>query len=67
VITFHQLDPTRTRVTAQMEIDPEGFLEKVGDKLGMVEGRVKGDLQRFKEFIEQRGSETGAWRGDVPR
>jgi hypothetical protein len=33
----------------------------------MVEGRVKGDLQRFKEFIEQRGSETGAWRGDVPR
>jgi uncharacterized membrane protein len=67
VITFHQLDPTRTRVTAQMEIDPEGFLEKVGDKLGVVEGRVKGDLQRFKEFIEKRGSETGAWRGDVPR
>jgi uncharacterized membrane protein len=67
VITFHQLDPTHTRVTAQMEIDPEGFLEKVGDKLGVVEGRVKGDLQRFKEFIEHRGSETGAWRGDVPR
>jgi uncharacterized membrane protein len=67
VITFHQLDPTRTRVTAQMEIDPEGFLETVGDKLGVVEGRVKGDLQRFKEFIEERGSETGAWRGDVPR
>jgi hypothetical protein len=50
-----------------MEVDPEGFLETVGDKLGVVEGRVKGDLQRFKEFIEGRGSETGAWRGDVPR
>ncbi|GAA1534069.1 SRPBCC family protein [Kribbella lupini] len=67
VITFHQLEPTKTRVTAQMEIDPEGFLETVGDKLGVVEGRVKGDLQRFKSFIESRGSETGAWRGDVPR
>ncbi|MEV6283210.1 SRPBCC family protein [Kribbella sp. NPDC051770] len=67
VITFHQLDPTTTRVTAQMEIDPEGFLEKVGDKLGVVEGRVKGDLQRFKTFIEAQGTETGAWRGDVPR
>ncbi|WP_432944777.1 SRPBCC family protein [Kribbella sp. CA-253562] len=67
VITFHQLEPAKTRVTAQMDIDPEGFLEKVGDKLGVVEGRVKGDLQRFKSFIESRGSETGAWRGDVPR
>ncbi|WP_350279258.1 SRPBCC family protein [Kribbella sp. HUAS MG21] len=67
VITFHELTPQRTRVTAQMEIDPEGFVEKVGDKLGVVEGRVKGDLERFKHFIEERPGETGAWRGDVPR
>ncbi|HEU4946793.1 MAG TPA: SRPBCC family protein [Kribbella sp.] len=67
VITFHKLDDSLTRVTAQLEIDPEGFLENVGDKLGVVEGRVKGDLQRFKTFIEQRGNETGAWRGDVAR
>ncbi|NIK54751.1 SRPBCC family protein [Kribbella shirazensis] len=67
VITFHELAPQRTRVTAQMEIDPEGFIEKVGDKFGVVEGRVKGDLERFKHFIEERPGETGAWRGDVPR
>ncbi|MFC9690898.1 SRPBCC family protein [Kribbella sp. NPDC056951] len=67
VVTFHKLSDTTSRVTAQMDIDPEGFLEKVGDKLGVVEGRVKGDLQRFKEFIEERGGETGGWRGDVPR
>jgi hypothetical protein len=29
--------------------DPEGFLEKAGDKLGIVEGRVEGDLQRFNQ------------------
>ena len=67
VITFHKLAPQVTRVTAQMEIEPEGVVEQVGDKLGVVEGRVKADMQRFKEFIEQRPSETGAWRGDVPR
>ena len=50
-----------------MEIDPEGFAENVADKLGVLDRRVKADLKRFKEFIEQRGRETGAWRGDVDR
>jgi uncharacterized membrane protein len=67
VVTFHQLTDTSTRVTAQLDIDPDGFLETVGDKFGVIEGRVKGDLERFKAFIEARGAETGAWRGDVPR
>jgi uncharacterized membrane protein len=67
VITFHRLGDAKTRVTAQMEIDPEGFAENVADKLGILDRRVKGDLRRFKEFIEHEGRETGAWRGDVER
>jgi uncharacterized membrane protein len=67
VITFDKLDDTHTRVTAQMDVDPEGIVEKAADKLGMIEGQVKGDMERFKSFIEQQGGETGAWRGDVPR
>ncbi|MFJ1460413.1 SRPBCC family protein [Nocardia wallacei] len=67
VVTFHRLDPNTTRVTAQMDIDPDGFVENVGDKLGVIDRRVHGDLKRFKNFIEQRGAETGQWRGDVPR
>ncbi|MFC4003302.1 SRPBCC family protein [Prauserella oleivorans] len=67
VITFHKIADGVTRVTAQMDIDPEGFAEKAADKAGVIEKRVDGDLQRFKQFIERRGSETGAWRGDVPR
>jgi uncharacterized membrane protein len=65
VVTFHRLDDNQTKVMLQMEIDPEGLTEKAGEALGIIERRVKGDLERFKEFIEARGSETGAWRGEV--
>jgi uncharacterized membrane protein len=65
VVTFHYLDEDRSRVMLQMEFEPEGFKEKAADALGIVSRRVKGDLERFKEFIEKRGSETGAWRGEV--
>jgi uncharacterized membrane protein len=54
-----------TKVTLLLDYEPEGIVEKAGDLLDIVERRVQGDLDRFKEFIESRGSETGAWRGDV--
>jgi uncharacterized membrane protein len=65
VVTFHHIDDATTKVMLQLDFDPEGFVEQVGDKLGLVKGRAKGDLERFKEFIEERRSETGAWRGQV--
>jgi uncharacterized membrane protein len=67
VVTFHRLDPSHTRVTAQIEMEPEGLAEQVADKTGMVGHRVKNDLARFREFIEARGTETGSWRGTVER
>ena len=45
--------------------NPQGFVENVGDALGFVSRRVEGDLERFKTFIESRGTETGAWRGEI--
>ncbi len=66
-VTFHRLDDNRTKVMVQVEYEPEGAVETVGDALGMVERRTKGDLEKFKEFIESRGTETGAWRGEVDR
>ncbi|WP_214317804.1 SRPBCC family protein [Nonomuraea sediminis] len=66
VVTFHRLDDTVTRITLEMVYDPEGFVEVAGDWLQLVRMRVEADMRRFKEFIESRGSETGAWRGDVP-
>jgi uncharacterized membrane protein len=65
VVTFHRLGEDQTRVTVQMEYEPQGMVETVGDKLGFDDRRVKGDLERFKEFIESRGVPTGAWRGEV--
>jgi uncharacterized membrane protein len=64
-VDFHRLGDNQTRVTLTMEIEPEGLVENVGDKLGVPDSTVKGDLERFKEFIESRGSATGAWRGTV--
>jgi uncharacterized membrane protein len=65
VVTFHRLSEDRTKVMVQMEYEPEGGVEKAGDVLGVVERRAKGDLDRFKEFIETQGRETGAWRGEI--
>jgi uncharacterized membrane protein len=67
VVTFHRIADDRTRVMLQLEYDPEGFAENVGDAIGVVSRRVAGDLERFKEFIERRDGETGAWRGEIKR
>ncbi len=65
VVTFHRLDDHRSQLMVQMDFVPEGIKEKLGDALGVPDRRVQGDLQRFKELIESRGTETGAWRGDT--
>jgi uncharacterized membrane protein len=65
VVTFHRLDEVRTRVMLQLDFEPENLTDKAGDKLGFVTRRAKGDLARFKEYIEAQGRESGAWRGEV--
>lgn len=65
VVTFHKLDDLHTRVTVQLDWKPEGFAETVGAAVGVDDHAVKKDLARFKEFIESRGTESGAWRGDI--
>lgn len=65
VVTFHRVDDAKTKIMLQMSMEPEGLTEKVGDMAGFVQRQVKGDLDRFKSFIESQPSETGAWRGKV--
>jgi uncharacterized membrane protein len=65
VVTFHQIDETKTRVTVQMDWEPDGAIEQVGATVGADSRRVQGDLKRFKELIEKQGVESGAWRGEV--
>ena len=65
-VRFRPLSDGKTVVTLTLTYEPEDIVETVGDKLGFVARRVEGDLKRFKEFIELRGEETGAWRGRIP-
>ena len=65
VVTFHYIDDATTRVMLQLEYEPETLVEQAGAALGVVGRRIKGDLERFKEFIESRGEATGAWRGEI--
>ena len=65
VVTFHRLDERKTKVMLQLEYEPEGLVEHAGDVLGFVTRRVDGDLERFKEYIESRGTESGSWRGEI--
>jgi uncharacterized membrane protein len=67
VVTFHRIADSRTRIMLQLDYEPEGVVESVGDALGVVSRRVAGDLERFKDFIEARGRETGGWRGEIPQ
>jgi uncharacterized membrane protein len=67
VVTFHRLAEGETRVTVQMEHRPEGIMEQIGSAFGVEHRRVKGDLDRFKNLVESRGVESGAWRGEIER
>ena len=64
-VRFEQLGDNQTRLNIVMEHEPEGLTESLGSALGVDSRRVKGDLERFKELIESRGVESGAWRGEV--
>jgi uncharacterized membrane protein len=64
-VTFERLGEARTRVDVHMDWEPEGVKEEIGAVLGFDKRRVKADLARFKNFIEERGRESGAWRGDI--
>ena len=64
-VRFEPLGADRTRVNLTMEYEPQGVIENVGDKLGVMSARVQNTVEDFKKFIENRGRETGGWRGEV--
>ncbi|MEV6766942.1 SRPBCC family protein [Streptomyces sp. NPDC051105] len=64
-VRFEPLDETHTRVELTMDVEPSGMVERGADALGLIDRRVNGDLSRFKDYIERRGGESGAWRGRI--
>ncbi len=63
VVTFHHLSPERCKVMVQMEYEPEGPLDAVGDRLGFLRRRVAGDLERFRERVERRSGSGNGFEG----
>ena len=64
-VSFEAVDADTTRVSLALDWDPQGFVEKAGATVGVDDALVRGDLERFKAFIEKRGVEGGAWRGEI--
>jgi len=64
-VTFEDVGGGQTSVRLELEYEPEGLVEQIGDKLNIVERQAEGDLARFKEFIESEGYASGAWRGTI--
>jgi uncharacterized membrane protein len=64
-VTFEPIGESRTRISLSMSYQAEGLTETLGSAVGLDQRRVRGDLDRFKELIESRGAESGAWRGEV--
>jgi uncharacterized membrane protein len=63
-VRFEPVDDTHTRVELVMDVEPGGAAAKVADVLGTIDRRVKGDMKRFKQYVEQHGS-SGSWRGRI--
>ena len=64
-VRFEPVSHDRTLVRLIMEYEPEGTVEKAGDAVGVFSARVQNTVEDFKKFIENRGAETGSWRGEV--
>jgi ribosome-associated toxin RatA of RatAB toxin-antitoxin module len=64
-VRFEPLSGERTRVRLEMEYEPRGAMENIGDALGLMDRRAESTVEDFKKFIESRGSEEGGWRGEV--
>ncbi len=66
VVDFHHLSENSCNISLTMDYEPHGLTENIGSALGFDDRQIEGDLKRFKEFVEKRGAETGAYRGETP-
>ena len=65
IVEFEPLGEDKTLIAVEMAYEPESITEQLGSAMGVDSRQVKRDLERFKELVESRGVESGAWRGEV--
>jgi uncharacterized membrane protein len=64
-VAFEPIGPASTRVELALDLEPTDLAERAGEVFGIISQRAQGDLERFRDFIEGRAHETGAWRGEI--
>jgi uncharacterized membrane protein len=65
LVTFQKIADNVTRISLQMDYQPDGMIERIGDAMGAVRMETRANLEKFKRMLEHRGAETGAWRGNI--
>lgn len=65
VITFHPLSPNLTRVDLSLDIQPSNLIDKASRGMRFVKRAVRGDLHRFKAYVELEHEEKDGWRGTI--
>jgi uncharacterized membrane protein len=65
VVTFHKLSDRLTRVEVTLDIEPDSLLEKASRGMRFVKRAVRGDLHRFKAYVELEEESEGGWRGRI--
>lgn len=60
------VDPDHTQLTLTVEYEPDGIKQRSSDWIGLVDRRLRGDLERFKELAES-GSGPESPEPESPR
>jgi uncharacterized membrane protein len=65
VVTFHRLSDRLTQIEVDLDLEPHGLLEKAGRGLRFAKRAIRGDLHRFKAFVELTDETPRGWRGTI--
>src|SRR3954470_10782488 len=65
VVTFHDMAERLTHIELNIDVDPNGPMEKIARGTRVIKRAARADLKRFKAFVEMHEDETGAWRGEI--
>ncbi len=64
-VFFRELAPGLTRMELSFDVEPGGLIEKFARGARHIKRAARGDLHRFKAYVEMQEEETGGWRGTI--
>ena len=65
VVTFHPLSDNLTRIDLSLDIQPSNLIDKASRGMRFAKRAVRGDLHRFKAYVELDEDDKDGWRGTI--